>query len=226
VLAIARGKVVFVVKLFVLVVLVVALLSFVKSDPSVCHVTQLPPASGAYTLETCGDYQDNACCSVGHDFDIGNDFQTLMSLGDSCPYALVSDSYIAKWFCAGCDPNQPDYVYQAADQLANATSMFLVCQSFADNVWGDGTKYDGCGLRLADGNVHIPSVMFNNASSFINTVMPPYLDDGSFTFVIVEESSVEQIYGSGVRCFGGSSGASVAFFSVSLILMSVLLSIL
>jgi len=180
-------------------VLLLLLISFAIVDNSnLCAVTQLPPAEGAYGFNTCSQYQDLACCLEGHDNDIGNQFVgTLLNLGESCPYGSTSGSLLNQWICLGCDPNQPKFV-------VNETTI-LVCQDFAEALWGDGTKYDGCGLFITNAVV-TPSTFFDNITTFMSQVPPPYLSN--FNFTIIEESKIASTYGDpNLRCFGGTSNA-------------------
>ena len=74
--------------------------------------------------------------------------------------ALVTE-YCHRWYCLGCDPNEPRYRFKkkAGDKMmaggqteavpsAPETAVsWRVCKTFVQRMWlGDGTMYDQCGI--------------------------------------------------------------------------------
>jgi len=165
----------------------------------ICQITGLPPAKNKFYYSFCNQYQGLSCCSLGQEEDIEAGWYQLTDVGTHCPYKNKGSVYpLFQWICMACDPYVPTY------QEPGDACVIRVCQSFIDKLWGDGTLYDDCGLRVAvrgpEGtcssydpaqfscglSVQIPSTTFPNATSFMTTVAPYLIGpaDAGCSFIV------------------------------------------
>jgi len=67
------------------------------------------------SLSFCHKFNDKACCPPVMDDENAEIFDQLTSLGLSCRLrGDIRDDPIAKWYCMNCDPEQPQYIRNAA----------------------------------------------------------------------------------------------------------------
>lgn len=67
------------------------------------------------SLSFCHKFNDKACCPPVMDDENAEIFNQLTSLGLSCRLrGDIRDDPIAKWYCMNCDPEQPQYIRNAA----------------------------------------------------------------------------------------------------------------
>jgi hypothetical protein len=151
-----------------------------------------PPAQARY-LKFCQDYNSNACCIPGHDLENQVQFENLIDgLGPGCKNPMMYPE-IRYFYCLGCDPEQPDFTDDAAQEIR-------VCKSFTDRLWKDPTLNE-CGVMrsnpcpaswgdhdmdpfMCGDDLVIPENEYNNVTNMINALKPPGLDD--YTFVITD----------------------------------------
>ena len=71
-------------------------------------------------------------------------FENLIDgLGPGCKNPMMYPA-IRYYHCLGCDPKQPEYTNEEAQQIR-------VCKSFVDRIWRDGGKeYDECGVMKSN----------------------------------------------------------------------------
>ena len=71
-------------------------------------------------------------------------FENLIDgLGPGCKNPMMYPA-IRYYYCLGCDPQQPEYTNESAQQIR-------VCKSFVDRIWRDGGKeYDECGVMKSN----------------------------------------------------------------------------
>ena len=106
-----------------------ALLGFVSSCDLTSGAKKPVPA-----LLQCFKYNQNSCCTSGHDAIIKSYYSQLLS--PSCQDEFPN---FEEYFCFACHPDQPDYI---------VGNELLVCKSFADAIFGDGRNFDNCGLLV------------------------------------------------------------------------------
>jgi len=165
----------------------------------ICALSGKQPASVKYEFNLCRQYESPSCCLTGHDDDIQDKFSDLVDVGIACPYHSKNFAPALQTFwCMGCSPDQPKFM---------RGKQVLICAEFAEKLWGDGTLYDDCGLRLVHNNcgsgfdecgddIIVPSVYFNSSLiAFMNRVAPPGLT--SYTFISVTNDEL----GQNEKCF-------------------------
>eukprot|EP00908_Phaeocystis_cordata_P013495 Transcript_24557.p1 GENE.Transcript_24557~~Transcript_24557.p1 ORF type:complete len:221 (-),score=85.33 Transcript_24557:847-1509(-) len=162
-----------------------------------CALTKRPAKEPRY-LKFCQDYNQEACCIPGHDMENQLQFENLIDgLGPGCKNPMMYPA-IRYYYCLGCDPQQPEYTNESAQQIR-------VCKSFVDRIWRDGGKeYEECGVMksndcpaswgdndfdpyMCGDDLIIPNKedITNTADKFMNFFKPPGLDD--YTFVEVPD---------------------------------------
>lgn len=116
------------------------------------------------SLSFCYKYNEEACCPPGGDFENNELFSTLTDLGLSCRLrGDVRSHPFAELYCLNCDPNQPRYVRNVGysnsvdgSATGGRDQTLLICEDWALNKIGDGTRFDACGLLKSspclDGN--------------------------------------------------------------------------
>lgn len=184
-----------------------------------CAVTQFPPGVANW-LNFCRWYNGGeTCCLPGYDNDIAGYWEGFIGgLGPGCTNALMYPE-AREWFCATCDPNQPNF-------SDSDDGKMYVCQSFADRFWAshtpgaepDGTMYNNCGVMrdnpcldiMADfdpfmcgDDVWIPTNEFENAAEFLNSFHAVGLED-------FEVHVVPDDFRGGGHCFMGGGTLSPA----------------
>jgi len=102
-------------------------------------------------LHFCSNYNDESCCTLGHDNVQETNFYYAVNLGFFCPYSRLSyfNNFpeFRQLFCLPCDPNQPNYMDPADGKLK-------ICLSFAQRLLGTLenknllSTFDQCGLRV------------------------------------------------------------------------------
>jgi len=165
------------------------------------------PHKSPYAFKYCRQYEMDGCCSTGHDFDIGTNWQQITNVGQECPYNRWQNKpELQQFSCSGCSPNQPKYVrfyppyHPEANRTFNGQPMapirYFVCQDFVNRLLGpDMSRYDDCGLRLLNtndfnnnGNVITISKYFSNdvigQTSFLNSFIPSGFDNAPVGFAI------------------------------------------
>jgi hypothetical protein len=143
---------------------------------------------------------------------------------------------LQKFWCIACSPLQPQFTYQVNSSM----KVIKVCPSFAAKLFplgrilhstdltytddtGKGTKYDECGLRVANDcpsecafdscgdSVVTPSVSYANAVAFMNGVRPTFFTDTTQYVFEVADSD-------GPGCFSSSATTHSGIFIASLLI--------
>jgi len=184
----------------------------------ICSLSQQAPAAAKYQFQMCRRYENKACCVIGHDEDMENNFAALMDVGIDCPYIKRNKSpELYEFMCLGCDPNQPKFVRDGNAKGTNGT--ILVCQEFVNKLWGeDGSRYDACGVRISS-TVVIPSVLYSSAEEFLNAI-PNSMNTApaaTFYFKVVNASELQP----GEVCFNEASKYGI---SMVLLLLFVIIA--
>jgi len=197
----------------------------------VCALSKLAPAPAAFQFQFCRQYELNSCCTVGHDSDIMGNFANLVDVGDNCDYRKRTKAIaLHQYYCMACAPTQPSFT--RAPTGNSTTPTVLICSDFAQNLWGDGHLYDGCGLRVTTitpicgagftecgDNIVIPGSTFASATAFMNAVTAYGFnnDNGNsaYNFLIVNQSQLNP----GETCFNMAAGTSASLLITSIALI-------
>eukprot|EP01118_Nematostelium_gracile_P019560 TRINITY_DN9100_c0_g1_i2.p1 TRINITY_DN9100_c0_g1~~TRINITY_DN9100_c0_g1_i2.p1 ORF type:complete len:233 (-),score=39.20 TRINITY_DN9100_c0_g1_i2:74-706(-) len=199
------------------------LFSILVEAQDTCLLTGFEPRRAKYGFRLCRQYNDNTCCVTGMDADALEKFETLVDLGDSCPYRKRNSVVeLNQWFCLACSPDQPKF-------MINETTV-RVCKDFAERLWeDDGKIYDGCGLRVVNNvcgsgfdecgdDVVVPSTTYASVEDFMQAVKPPGMRDPEFTFVVVDPNDLND----GEMCFNSAKTVSMSLFLLFAILFSLI----
>jgi hypothetical protein len=106
------------------------------------------------SLSFCFKYNEESCCTPGHDAENVELFSTLTDVGLACRLrGDIREHPIAELYCLNCDPNQPRYIRNVGYSNAvdgSATDgrdqTLLICQDWAEERIGDATQFDECGF--------------------------------------------------------------------------------
>jgi len=211
---------------YILLISVSTLIRNVLSDP--CYASGYPSPRPNQYLQFCTAYTGSACCALAHDSDINDDFNSAFANGVHC---LDNFAILKSLFCIACNPNQPNYTN-------TITNVVRVCKSFANQLYPIDnneamTKMDTCGMYLrgvnnsqytdpnclcgGNGNNFYTARPFGDAQSFLNAMIPLFMEDFSF---IITDPTIDNL-----PCLNNSSytAANLIMALIVLILAKLLL---
>lgn len=191
-------KVIFIILSFILI-------SYIKNEDEICaltHTSYLVVSNFNQpkpSLAKCYRYNTGACCTSVHDDYITKELSKLLT--NSCLFKYPD---LVDLFCLGCSSFQPSFTDPK-------TKTIKICKGFLESLWikhavntnqnftitldTPTTVFDNCGFKITpylskhtDKGYVIPSVLFSNATDFLNKMDFPFFED--YTFEIFDDSKL------------------------------------
>lgn len=151
------------------------------------------------SLAKCYRYNTGSCCTSVHDDYITKELNKLLT--NSCLFKYPD---LVDIFCLGCSTFQPSFTNEK-------TKSIKICKTFLESLWmkiatntntnktitldTPTTVFDNCGFKITsylskytDKGYVIPSVLFHNATDFLNKMDFPFFED--YTFEIFDDSKL------------------------------------
>jgi len=196
-----------------------------------CAISGLPPRPTKYDFPLCRQYESLSCCNTGHASNAYDAWQSIVDVGDSCPYKRQRKApELVEFLCMPCDPLQPNYtVTNYTDGFQLGTTYVRICSDFAQRLWSRANYYGECGLNYGnfpcgsnfetcDSRIVMPA-LYANAENFMNAMPNTFTLNGHYYMLVVNESTLKP----GELCFsGGNHFVSLNFVYLFLILTVVL----
>lgn len=180
----------------------------VSAQDSMCKLTQVNATKPTPSLTQCYKHNTKACCVLGHDEAIKEEYRTLLSTPCFREFELLEH-----YFCIGCHPLQHRFVTSTG-----SNPVLRICETFAEAIFQE--RLESCGLNLPVINldatednpaavwnfnyelspsteiprfrqVVLPKFVFRNATQFLNAMKPPFFE--AYEIVVVSDDTEDAL---------------------------------